>query len=68
MAVDMQTLRWKLSSRFRSFFLGEGGQDIVEYALVLALVALAGVASMQGLAADINNAFLNVGNTLANTL
>ena len=39
----------------------EAGQGLVEYALILALVAFAAVIAMQTLAQDINNAFLGIG-------
>ena len=42
----------------------EAGQGLVEYALILALVAFAAVVAMQTLAKDINNAFISIGNTL----
>jgi len=42
----------------------EAGQGLVEYALILALVAFAAVIAMQTLANDINNAFTGIGNTL----
>lgn len=40
---------------------GDSGQDLVEYALVVALIALAAVAGMQGLAGHISSAFSSVG-------
>jgi pilus assembly protein Flp/PilA len=40
------------------------GQDLVEYALVVALIAFAATAGMQSLAASINTAFTNIGTTL----
>lgn len=43
----------------------EAGQGLVEYALILALVAFAAVLAMQTLAADINNAFIGIGTTLS---
>lgn len=43
----------------------EAGQGLVEYALILALVAFAAVIAMQTLAQDINNAFLGIGTTLS---
>jgi pilus assembly protein Flp/PilA len=43
----------------------EAGQGLVEYALILALVAFAAVIAMQTLAADINNAFLGIGAVLS---
>jgi pilus assembly protein Flp/PilA len=42
----------------------EEGQDLVEYALLVALVALAAVVGMKALATAINNAFTTVGNDL----
>jgi pilus assembly protein Flp/PilA len=43
----------------------EKGQDLVEYALVLALIALAAVATIQSLAAAINVALVNIGMALS---
>jgi Flp pilus assembly pilin Flp len=42
----------------------ESGQGLVEYVLVLALVALGAVATMQTLGQDINNAFTAISQTL----
>ena len=39
----------------------DNGQDLIEYALVAALIALAATAGMGTLAADINSAFTNIG-------
>jgi pilus assembly protein Flp/PilA len=44
----------------------ESGQDLIEYALVAALVGLGSVASMQSLAGSISNAFAGIGTALAN--
>jgi pilus assembly protein Flp/PilA len=44
----------------------ESGQDLIEYALVAALVGLGAVASMQGLANSIKNTFTTVGTGLDN--
>ena len=43
----------------------EAGQGLVEYALILALIAFAAVIAMQTLAQDINNAFKGIGGILA---
>jgi pilus assembly protein Flp/PilA len=43
----------------------EAGQGLVEYALILALVAFAAVVAMQTLANDINNAFVGLGTILS---
>jgi pilus assembly protein Flp/PilA len=42
----------------------EEGQDLVEYALLVALVALAVTAGMKTLANSINNEFSNIGASL----
>jgi pilus assembly protein Flp/PilA len=48
----------------RSFHSDEAGQGLVEYALIIALVAFAAVIGMKGLATDINTAFVNIGGVL----
>jgi pilus assembly protein Flp/PilA len=45
--------------------MNEEGQDLIEYALVVALIALAATAGMKTLAGDINNAFTSVGSQLS---
>jgi pilus assembly protein Flp/PilA len=45
--------------------LDDEGQDLVEYALVVALIAFAATAGMSSLAASINAAFTSVGTTLS---
>ena len=42
----------------------ESGQDLIEYALVVALIALAATAGMQTVATDINAAFTSIGGKL----
>jgi pilus assembly protein Flp/PilA len=42
----------------------ESGQDLIEYALVVALIAFAATAGMSTLAADINSAFTKIGDKL----
>jgi pilus assembly protein Flp/PilA len=50
--------------RLKGILAEETGQDLVEYALVLALIAFGCTASMQALAGGINTAFNNVSTTL----
>ena len=50
--------------KMRSVVLREDGQDLIEYALVVALIAFAAVAGMQTVATDINAAFTSIGSTL----
>jgi pilus assembly protein Flp/PilA len=42
----------------------ESGQDLIEYALVAALVGLASIASMQSLAGSIMNTFTAIGTAI----
>jgi pilus assembly protein Flp/PilA len=44
----------------------DSGQDLIEYALVAALVGLGSVASMQGLANSIATTFNGIGTALSN--
>jgi pilus assembly protein Flp/PilA len=44
---------------------GEHGQDLIEYALVVALIAFAATAGMGSVATQINTAFTNIGTTLS---
>jgi pilus assembly protein Flp/PilA len=44
--------------------MDEQGQDLIEYALVVALIAFSATAGMRGLANAINAAFNQVGTTL----
>lgn len=47
-----------------AFIEDQSGQDLVEYALVLALIALAATVSMKALATSIGTAFTSVGTKL----
>jgi pilus assembly protein Flp/PilA len=55
---------WKLYINLQNLMAGEEGQDLIEYALVVALIAFAAVGAMQTLAVDINSAFIGIGNQL----
>jgi len=46
----------------------EEGQDLIEYALVVALIAFAAILGMQTLATDINKAFSQIGTTLTSSI
>jgi len=46
----------------------ESGQDLIEYALVAALVGLGAVAAMRGLSTSIGSTFNGVGNSLTNAV
>jgi pilus assembly protein Flp/PilA len=42
----------------------DSGQDLIEYALVVALIAFGAAAGMSNVATNINTAFANIGNKL----
>ena len=46
----------------------ESGQDLIEYALVAALIGLAAVAAMHGLSTRIASSFNSVGNNLTSAI
>jgi len=53
-----------LSIKMQNLLRSEEGQDLIEYALVVALIAFAATAGMGTLAKDINNAFIAMGTSL----
>jgi pilus assembly protein Flp/PilA len=55
---------WKLYTKLQHLMAREEGQDLVEYALVVSMIALAATAAMQTLAVDVNSIFVNLGDTL----
>jgi pilus assembly protein Flp/PilA len=58
--MTMKNLKHILSSVLRD----ESGQDLIEYALVAALIALGATAAMNSLATNISTAFSTVGSKL----
>ena len=52
---------WKLFFEMQNLMAREEGQDLIEYALVVALIAFAATAGMGTLASDINSAFTQIG-------
>lgn len=61
----MKETMLKLSAKLQTMMLSEEGQDLIEYALVVALIAFAATVAMRGLATDINTAFTNIGAAVA---
>jgi len=57
-----------VASVFMRLLVDEAGQDMIEYALVAALISLGAVAAIKGLAPSISNAFNSVGTKLANNV
>ncbi|HEY6489014.1 MAG: Flp family type IVb pilin [Terracidiphilus sp.] len=54
--------------KLRSLLKHEEGQDLVEYALVVALIAFGAVTAMQGLSTEINLAFNTISSELGSAL
>jgi pilus assembly protein Flp/PilA len=54
----------KFICKMRRLILQEHGQDLVEYALVVALIAFGATAGMKALATGLNGAFSNISHTL----
>jgi pilus assembly protein Flp/PilA len=54
-----------LRTLFTSLHENESGQDLIEYALVCALIALGAVTGMKTVSDYINNAFSSIGNQLS---
>lgn len=54
----------KLYMRLYFLLLSEEGQDLVEYALVVALIAFGATAGMKALASGLNKAFGQISTTL----
>ena len=57
-----------MKNLFRKLWKDEEGQDLVEYALVVALIALAATAGMGSLATAINGAFTALSTTLTSSI
>jgi pilus assembly protein Flp/PilA len=62
--IEMKETMLKLSTKLQTLMLQEEGQDLIEYALVVALIAFAATVGMQSLATGINQLFINLGTTL----
>ena len=61
--------RWTaVYSSMRHLLRDESGQDLIEYALVAALVGLSAIISLHGLSNKIGNAFNSIGSGLTNAI
>ena len=58
--------RWSICySAARSLMLRDDGQDLIEYALMVSLIAFAATAGMQAAAGGVNTVFTTVAATLS---
>ncbi len=60
----MSFVLFKIYFKVQDLMSREEGQDLVEYALVVALIAFAATAGMKALASGLNTAFSNVSSKL----
>jgi pilus assembly protein Flp/PilA len=58
----------KLLVKAQTFAAREDGQDLVEYSLVVALVAFGATSALKNLGGGLNHAFTNISTTLASSL
>ena len=61
----MNNLFLALYVKLQTLMNREEGQDLVEYALLVALIALALIGSVQGVASAVSKVFTNISGTLA---
>jgi pilus assembly protein Flp/PilA len=64
----MNEMMLKMYIKLQNLMTREEGQDLVEYALVVALIAFGAVAGMKTLATGINTAFNTISADLASSL
>ena len=64
----MNSMLLNLYIKFQNLIEREEGQDLVEYALVVALIAFGATAGMGALAGGINKAFQTISTTLGNNV
>lgn len=58
----------KLTIKLRTLLSDEEGQNLIEYALVVALIAFGAVTAMTTLSKDINSAFADIGTLLTSSI
>ncbi len=56
-----------INPALQAFWNGEEGQDMVEYSLLLAFIALAAVGLLSGIKTQISGLWTTINNTLAST-
>ncbi|MFZ0339557.1 MAG: Flp family type IVb pilin [Terracidiphilus sp.] len=61
----MNDLYLNLFAKFQALKNGEEGQDLVEYALLVCLIALACITGVNSVASAVNTVFTNISSSLA---
>ncbi|MGA3333420.1 MAG: Flp family type IVb pilin [Terracidiphilus sp.] len=61
----MNSLFLQLYAKFQGLKNGEEGQDLVEYALLVSLIALVCISGVSHVATAVNTVFTNISNSLS---
>jgi pilus assembly protein Flp/PilA len=64
LSIKERIVKARVLSILRNLHSDESGQDLIEYALVAALIAFGAVGTMSTLANNINSAFSSMGSKL----
>jgi pilus assembly protein Flp/PilA len=68
LAVGRKYVKLRMSGMMKQFFQrilhDESGQDLIEYALVAAFIAIVAISGLNGLASKINSEYTKIGNNL----
>ncbi len=64
----MERMLFSIRKIAASLHQEDSGQDLIEYALIAALIALAATAGMSFVASEINSAFSLIGSKLVNSV
>jgi pilus assembly protein Flp/PilA len=68
MGHEMKDMILKLIVKIQNWASQDEGQNLVEYALVVALVAFGATTALHNLGTGLNHAFTNISSTLASSL
>ena len=61
----MNNMLINLYLKFHDLQNGEQGQDLIEYALMIALISLVCISGINGMASAVNSVFTNISTSLA---
>ena len=64
----MKNMMLKLYVTMQNMIANEEGQDLVEYALVVALIAFGAIAGMSALSTELNTAFKTISSQVGSAL
>jgi Flp pilus assembly pilin Flp len=64
----MRRKLWRYYSTFQAVIVQAAGQDLMEYAMVFAVIALAATAGMQSVAGGVSTVFTTIGLTLSSAV